>query len=239
MAKKNNTQATANNQATANVQAPKTRAQRRVAALQEQPQEQPQEQQQGGDILADAATEFQPKRKAANTDLSAWIEKSDKESDRAQIRDLFRDMLLVQRGYGANLALFKSFRTDPRMQALLREKGFKCSAADLTTVFSGSWIADELDTEHGGYRKNSRNTICQVYLPRTVENVAEAELNCWEKVPQSENDKKHGYQRYLKPMAVFTFHQFAQVAKIAVENYRRRKQAEQLKKAEEPTQAQE
>lgn len=168
----------------------------------------------------------QPKKQKHNVLLSDWIEKQDKQGDKALMQSMFSKMAEEQRGFNANLRFFTQWRDTAEMQALLRYKGFKCSQSDLAIVFTAEFICDNLDSAHGSYRFDSKKQICSVYLPKTAEKRAEAELLGFEAISQNDNDKKRDVQRYLKPLKVYTFGQFATLAKVAVDNYRRTQQAE-------------
>ena len=168
----------------------------------------------------------QPKKQKHNVLLSDWIEKQDKQGDKALAKSMFRKMAEEQRGFNANVRFFQQWKDTSEMEALLRWKGFKCSKADLAIVFTADFICDNLNREQGSYRFDSKKQICSVYLPKTAEKQAEAEMQGFDAIPQNENDKKRNVQRFLKPLKVYTFGQFATLAKVAVDNYRRTQQAE-------------
>ena len=141
----------------------------------------------------------------------------DKDSEKAKKKSLFEDMLLEQRGIKANCKLFSQYSKDSRMLSVVLLKGVKARKEDFPTIFNAEFIADNLRSDFGLYRYNSKHIICRVSLPKTDEKKTEFDMLGYEKTEPNKNGKFG----YLVPHNKFTFDQFCTLVKCAVENYRK------------------
>ena len=167
-------------------------------------------------IFAQAQTP-NPKTKKTRHVLSVWVEKADKDSEKANKASLFEAMLEEQRGLNANCKLFAKYANDNRMLSVIRLAGIKARFEDFSIIFTPDFITDNLVQGFGGYRYNSKNQICRVTLPKNPEKVQEFEMLAHEK---TEPNAK-GVCGFLVPINRYTFAQFVRLVKVAVENYRK------------------